>query len=177
MSSFVIPPKKLGHLVSSFIIMWHPRVKHNSNHKEVYKFSKTLWAEIRNTRIFSLSLPVLFWPLMISDPPAPNFLTTSTPASFMCFLCLSIPLSSKYLLSTPRGICGSVLYYMVSLDFFQFYLLPILLIAQQSSTSLICELLKAARSVGQRTGGSCKYLYVKVFVLVSSASSSAFSTH
>lgn len=131
MSYFVIS-KKSGHLVSSFIIVWHPRVKHNSNHKEVHKVSQRPWAEIT----ISLSLPMLFWLLMIHlpkstspfiDPPAPNFLSTSTLPSLTCFLCLSILLSSRSLLSTPPVIYGSILYHMVSLDVFQFSLLPILL--------------------------------------------------
>ena len=65
--SYTVIPLELGYFVAaSVIIVWHPRVKHDPNCKEVHKVSKRPWAEMTVTHTHTHTpLPVLFCPSQV----------------------------------------------------------------------------------------------------------------
>ena len=93
--SYTVIPLELGYFVAaSVIIVWHPRVKHDPNCKEVHKVSKRPWTEITVTHTHTHTPPRAFLSFagLFIDPSATIFLTTSTPDSFSFpYLSLSFP--------------------------------------------------------------------------------------
>lgn len=113
--SYTAIPLELGYFVAaSVIIVWHPRVKHDPNFKEVHKVSKRPWAEITVTYTHTLCFSVLrrsvHWPICYHFSHHLNSRLIQFPLSLSLLPPNPLPCSCRSLISSAPVPFGSILY-------------------------------------------------------------------